>query len=298
MCMNRYLPGVLLGAIAFSLTAQTVLFNDPVPWATMRSRHLVLKAQVDTASVAQGGLSVDVYAVIDGQSRLAGRKRFNPDDYSMVFDMGSIGRDLVGGHDYFRIDWSVAGSDDKGSCYPVGFAVLEKKEPPVIVRADSTSSIEAYTGPFDVTVGQVQFAALWNKNYLAFSFRRDSEITGYVELFIDGKNAKNAFLSYPDRVIRYFPHGDSAVTRHYTRSLKGDVIEYAEQEWHTDFFTVQTDEVTIVLVPWYDPGVIPFVDRTVGFAAFYQESDGTLVAYPSQAQREVPATWGNLVLVR
>ena len=112
----------------------------------------------------------------------------------------------------------------------------------------------------------------------------------------DGKNAKNAFLSYPDRVVRFVPADDSVYVLHYKRELKDGVVAYNETVWHTEVTSVVGNSYVVITVPWHDTAILPFHGRRVGFAAFVVDADGaTQAAVPQTAKYANPGTWGDLV---
>lgn len=299
--MKLKTPAVVVGwlsMVASAVLGQTVLLNDPVSWITMRNGQMVVKAQLDTAQIRSKKVFLELAMVSGGREKILQKKTFSISDYSEEFDLGKIGSKLVGGYDYCKINWSIPGGTEKGVCVPVGVAVLEELPVVKVVSADSAGQADETHGKSKVDVGNCRFSVSWDRKQLAFWILKGESTTGFLEIAIDGKNAKNAFLSYPDRIIRYFPGSDSVVAVHYKRNLSGDKIEYTEQVWNSELLSKSVDGGVVVCVPWYDLGVIPFVDRTMGIAVFELAGSATTSAFPATAAKENPATWANLVLVR
>ena len=73
----------------------------------------------------------------------------------------------------------------------------------------------------------------------------------------DGKNGKNAFLSYPDRIISYIPAKDSLNTIHYKRDVKEDTLRYTDKLWQSEIKKEIIGEKVVISMPWADIGVIP-----------------------------------------
>ena len=146
-------------------------------------------------------------------------------------------------------------------------------------------------------VGPVSYGIAWNKGGLYIAVKKNDGKTT-VKFGFDGKNGKNSFLSYPDRFIVCTP-GDSAAVRgtHYRRELNSDAIDYKEEDWRNSITHEVVGDVVVVTVPWFDTGMIPFDERTIGFGAFVQnDKEKTVATTPKDADFFAPATWGTVLL--
>ena len=50
--------------------------------------------------------------------------------------------------------------------------------------------------------------------------------SGSVRFYSRWKERENAFLSYPDRIVSYYPGKDSLGAFHFTREYKDNTIQY------------------------------------------------------------------------
>ncbi len=301
MMRSLCVAGMVVVAGACAARAQVVTFSDPSEWMTMREQSLVAKVQLDTAQIKSKKVSLAMYKVVNGRRRALGKARaFGVDDFSEEFALGSAGTGLLGGFDYLGIDWSIPGGKDKGTCEPFGLVVIKKwpEGEMVSVRkvADGLAAKDVVAGVKDSEyrkVGAGTYAMVWNKDALWVVCTG-----GAVEVAFDGKNAKNAFLSYPDRLVRLIPAKDSVYAYHCTRSFKDGKIAYPETVWHHETAVYAAGGVVAAGVRWHDTGIIPQNERAVGFAAFAVGEDGAVSASaPKGALRENPGTWGDIQLV-
>jgi hypothetical protein len=117
-----------------------------------------------------------------------------------------------------------------------------------------------------------------------------------VKFTFDGKNGKNAFVSYPDKMVDYVAEKDSIHTYVNERAYS-DSIVYTEKVWTNDVAKTSDKSFVMVKIPWYDLGIAkPFDGRTMGFAAFRGPAKGPMAGFPDKATLFVPGSWGSLVL--
>jgi hypothetical protein len=227
-------------------------------------------------------------------------------DFSAEFKLGAAGSSLLGGFDYLGIDWSIPGSKDKGICEPFGLVVIKqwpagevipvRKIAEGVAAGDVAAQVKAEEYR---AVGAGKYALVWNRDALWVVASGAA-----VEVALDGKNAKNAFLSYPDRLVRLIPASDSVYAYHCKRSFKDGTISYPEDKWNHETVVSAAGGVVTAGVRWHDTGIIPEItqgegERTVGFAAFALKDDGSVSAStPKGSVRENPGTWGDLKLVK
>ena len=287
---------------AVVLSAQVVVFNEPTAWITQRSDSLVIKAQIDTAQLKKKDVVVAVSRVTKGKSSLVARKSYKIDDLSKDFDLGMARASLIGGYDFLKAEWSIPGTKESGVCAPFGIVDLSKLPKAVVVQARKLTVIDE--AGLAAIPGDA-FQSLDGEGICLVSSEKEVGIvvkkgpaTDKVMLFcFDGKNGKNAFLSYPDRMVRYAPAKDSTAGVRIERSLKGDSISYVEKRWDAEISAKQVGSYFVMKIPLFDLGVVAFKGRTMGFAAFSIDKDNKSVStLPSGAVREIPGTWGDLIL--
>ena len=291
---------VLIGVAAAG--AQVVAFSDPSDWMTVPSGHIVMKTQLDTAQLGSKKVELTLHMVQNGKRRRVARKVYKADDFSKEFDLGNVGRKVLGGYDYLSVSWKVPGEKHEGVCEPFGVVDLEKlpKLEPVVVRkiGDGLSGsglVSAVTGTGTAELGGVTYAFAWNAEALWVACKSGSK--GVLEVILDGKNGKNAYLSYPDRILRIVPATDSVHAFHYKRSLRDGAIEYHEETWHHEMSSATADGFVVAGLPWYDTGIIPADNRTVGLGCFVLNGDGAVASSLwKQSQRTIPGTWGDMKL--
>ncbi|MBD3243158.1 MAG: hypothetical protein GF331_21390 [Chitinivibrionales bacterium] len=300
-----HMRSIVCGCVLLGVTvvgAQVVTFSDPSEWMTHGKEKLVVKAQLDTAQIESKTVEMTLSAVIDGRTRRLRRKRFAADDFYKEFDLGRVGRTVIGGHDYLSVDWRIADSDKEGTVAPIGVIVLEelaKHEPMLVRRIDDglvgAAAADAIAANGLKQIGDISYGFGWNMKALWVVAKGAG---GPLEVLIDGKNAKNAYLSYPDRILRLFPEADSAHAFHYTRELKDEEIVYTENTWHHDMVVDTAGPYVVAGMRWYDMGVIPAGRRTVGLGVFTLNADDEQQeALWEDSERAIPGTWGDLRLV-
>jgi hypothetical protein len=166
-----------------------------------------------------------------------------------------------------------------------------------VAENSDAKAVAEKTGTICRTTGTISYSFAWNKDAL-FAVVKKSASGDTVKFSFDGKSAKNAFLSYPDRIVVCSP-GDSIIVNgiHFRRNIENNAMVYHRQEWRNEISYEVVGDNVVVRIPWYDTGMIPFEERTIGFAAFVTDARGRTVSQvPSSAQFFIPATWGMLLL--
>jgi hypothetical protein len=297
--------GSILAVVALSTAAPVVTFNEPAEWLTQRSSRIVAKVQLDTAQIKSKQVQMALSVVAGGKKQMVSRKSFKADDFSKEFDLGTVGKSLVGGYDYLSIEWSIPGAKETGTCAPVGLVELEKMPRAQVLQARKLAAGMAgaavaaglQVGDF-VKVGGAEVAFGWNAAGLWVVCRKAGvPADKHVLLCLDGKNGKNAFLSYPDRLFRCFPQRDSVYAFHYQRALNNNVVTYTEALWNNESTVQATSDAIVISIKWHDIGVLPVDERAIGLAAFVVDAAGKAsAALPAGSLTVVPGTWADLVL--
>ena len=305
MAVRLMVMVVLFAGIFRSGFSQTISFNTPLPWVSLRNDSLTVRAQIDTSALKGKKLSLTVLTQNNGKSQTLASKTFTISDPSGEFSFGKLNRKLVGGQEFIRIRWEVKGTKETGDIAPVGIADLTKLMSNDTVKAvkiadgKTAKDAAAAIGEKLSAVGSISYGMAWNKEALYIAVKKgDGKET--VKFGFDGKNGKNAFLSYPDRFVVCTP-ADSEVVRgmHFERSLHTDAIDYAEKDWRSSITHEIVGDVVLITVPWYDTGMIPFEKRTIGYAAFVEnDQEKAVAATPKSADFYAPATWGTLLLLK
>lgn len=285
--------------------SQTISFNTPLPWVSLRNDSLIVRAQVDTAELKDKKLKITVSTVKNSRSKKISSKSFSLNEPSGEFAFGSLKKKLVGGEEYIKIDWSISGTKDKGTIEPIGIAnltALPETSPMTAVKVDDGIAAKdvsgKITGKFNKT-GATEYAFAWNKTTLFIAVKKTTTDKN-IKFAIDGKSGKNAFLSYPDRFVVVSPSDSTPVKGiHFERKVKGDSLQYKELKWRNEISTEETGDVIVAAMPWYDAGMISFEERTVGFGVFVENKSGkTVASVPQKADDQIPATWGVLKLAK
>jgi hypothetical protein len=285
------------------LFSQNVSFSSPNPWVTMREKGVIATSQVDTSKLKGKKIKIVLSQCGNGKENALATRNFSISDYSQKFDCGSAPELFVGGKDFLRIKWEVPGSDMKGTIEPIGIAVLNNDSSIIYDEALKISgeltaaAVKNKYGDAGLrTVGKFQAAISWNDQTLAFVCSKTG--SGALLLSIDGKNGKNAFLSFPDRFIGYQGKNDSLLADYYQRTIDKSAIQYVPQRWVNSIIKIIKDDLVLITIPWSDLGILPFDGRIIGYSLFNIEEDGKQSqAHPVKAIREIPGTWGNLKLV-
>jgi len=213
-----------------------------------------------------------------------------------------VDSDIIGGKDYLFIEWKVEGTDKEGTVAPFGIVNLHDDDPKKgalsckkITGSMNAGSVIGVLKDNDfVAAGSGKFCAVWNSEKLGFVCKNYKEIEN-LTLVVDGKNGKNAFLSFSDRIISYYPANDSLQAVYYKRGVRDEGIDYQEKNWKQEITKEVKDNTVLIAVPWHDLAILPIDGRIFGFAVFATSEEKT-AAVPETAQKEIPGTWGNMVL--
>jgi len=289
--------------ISGTVLAQSVSFNSPGQWVTQRNDNVVAKVQLDTSKIPQKKIEFVLSKVEAGKKKAVVTKTFKVTDYTQEFNLGSASALCLGGKDFLRIDWSIPGTKDKGVLMPFGIVNLDKM--PKVDQLHITKIKEEVSDKNFATlaaaaklttVKATQFGLVWTPKALAIVVAKGTS-KDVVKFAVDGKNGKNAFMSHPDRTVELFQANDSLSTVLAERSIVNDTINYAIVGWQNEIKKYSDAKFVVIVVPWFDLGLIAQDDRIFGFAAFVADDKNKVVAAsPEKAQYFVPGTWGNAVL--
>lgn len=292
-----------VAAVCIAAGGQTVTFNTPTEWMTLGDAQVVAKTLLDTAGIEGKRVTLTLVKVDDGRRRVLAHKTYAVSDYSEEFTLGRLAGSVIGGTDYLKIEWSVPGKEnDKGTLEPFGYVQLDEAAIPIVLKPReftggiTPESVKAVAAQLEYgSVADCAIAAVWNKKALGLVFKGSPD-SGSITVAFDGKNGKNAFLAYSDWFVTS-GSGDSLKAYHHTRKVTDEGIEYQEQPWRAGAEKIVGEEITLVILPWHDLGVVPFVDRRFGLAAFAADAEGKpLGALPEDAVRDIPGTWGDCEL--
>lgn len=300
--MNRsIIKAALVCAISVNtILAQAVSFSSPASWITQRNDTVFIRAQLDTGLIKKKTVSVSLLQVNDGKKKVIAKKNLKITDNVMELMFAKVGKDLLGGKEFLRLEW--AADNEKGVIEPIGILDLNK-----VSKSDTVKALRVQDGAEAKTVadiikaeqfrkiGSVEFGTAWNKDAF-FIVMKKSQDSSTISFAFDGKNGKNAFLSYPDRIISYVPAKDSLNTTCYVREIKGDTLKYKDKLWNSEIEKVAADEKVIIRMPWADIGVIPFEERMIGIGVFAMQKGKVNAAIPQNAQYYIPGTWGDVFL--
>jgi hypothetical protein len=308
--MIRRLSGMLATVVAVCATgaySQTFTFNGPMPWVTQRNDSITVRAQIDTSQLKKKKeITIEVVLVNDQAKKKAlAKKSFPINDNTGEFALGPVQQALVGGRSYIKIDWSIPGTTSKGSLLPLGIVALDKIAQPTVVQvprakegADAAAVVSLIKESDFRTTGAAKFAFAWNKDGLYIVLVKQA-MAGSLRFAIDGKNGKNAFLSFADRVVVYSPDNDSLKGVHYARGLAGDTLKYVDKPWPNEFVKTVSGDKIVILVPWFDSGVIPFEERILGLGVMIFDAKGQqTAAFPAGADFYLPGKWADLQLAK
>jgi hypothetical protein len=291
----------VLGYSAMSV-GQIRTFNSPAPWLTQRNDSIMVKAQLDTSKFTKKQLTLALSKMEAGKKKAVLTKTFKVKDFTQDFFVGMANTNLVGGKDFFKVVWSIPGAKDSGYCAPIGIVNIDK-----IAKCEPVHAIKVVT-PIDLKdiaglvkekkffkVGGEEFLLLWNTKTLSIIVKK-SAAKSVVKFTFDGKNGKNAFVSFADKMLDYVTDKDSVYAYENDR-VYSDSITYTPKPWVSEIKKVSDKDFALITIPWYDVGLLPFDGRVMGFSAFVTtEAAKTPSAYPEKAMVFEPGSWGNAVL--
>lgn len=278
--------------------AQSVSLNVPSAWSTLRTDSVIVKAQVDTAGLKQKQIDYTLSSVIGGATKVIAQKQVKVTDVSSDAFLAKINSNVLGGTDYLKVEWVV--DSQKNEILPVGIVNLEKlpKLNPVqakfvqenaILKEVADSTKEEHFNK----CGTKEYAVFWNSKALFYVLKKSSDSSA-LSFSIDGKNGKNAFVSYPDRFIEC--KKDSVRGYHYKRNIENSALKYTELNWENEISKEIIGNKIVIKMPWFDTGIVPFDGRVIGFSAFRKDKNKVVSSNPEKALEFIPGTWGNLVL--
>ena len=281
---------------------QAVSFHSPVPWITLRENKVIAKTLIDTAEVEKNTVKLTLSKVINGKKVQIAAKKFKSKDYSQEYELAIVKDKIIGGKDFLRVDWKVLGTDKKGMILPFGIVeVGEVTENDAVKCKKISGKLEAAALGAQLqdkdflAAGNLMFCPVWNDKMLGFVCKNAKEMENII-FAVDGKNGKNAFLAFSDRIVSYYPKNDSLDAIYYKRGIADEAIKYDEKKWVQEIKKDANDGLVVIAIPWHDLGMLASDGRIFGFGVFASVSDKESVAYPEQAQKEIPGTWGNVVL--
>jgi len=291
---------VVMSLMAYTVgaAAQIITFNNPAPWITQRNDSIIVKAQLDMSTFSSKKITLAVTKVENEKKVVLKEKTFKVKDVTQDFFVGRAGIGLIGGKDYLQIDWSVPKTTDKGSFAPIGIvnlAAAEKIDAVHVHKAGGEIAAVVAKEAHYTSLQDQQFALLWNDKQLVVAIKKSSA-KDVIRFAFDGKNGKNAFLSYPDKIVDFVAEKDSLSAYDYERAYK-DSITYTAKSWKNDIAKVTENDCVIITIPWSDLGLLPFDGRQFGFSVYIVSANQTVTAaLPKQAKMFTPGTWGTIVL--
>jgi len=303
MAVRFMVTALIAVGVVFNGFSQTVTFNSPLPWVSLRNDTVTVRAQVDTGLLRDKKLSLTLASVKNGKKTVISSKTVSVKEPSAEFAFGKINRKLIGGEEYLQVSWEIKGGDEKGVIEPIGIADLSAAAPFDTVGAThlrdgiSTADAASAVGDKFVTTGDFTYAPGWNRDAL-FMVVKKSAKSDTAKFLFDGKCGKNAFLSYPDRIVAATVCDPVTVIGvHYTRDVQKDSLKYSSRQWNSEITHEISGDRVVIRLPWFDTGIIPFEERVVGFGVVRSDAKGQQVAaLPQKAQLYIPATWGALKL--
>lgn len=295
---------IIISLVGF-VFSQSLTFHSPMPWNTLRNGDIIAKTLIDTAEVKGKTVKLTLYKVEKGRKKRLSVKRFKPQDYSFETKLFSVPQLVFGGKDFLKIEWHIPSSnkdeEKKGVVAPFGVVKLDqmKKEKSLtgkwISGEFTASGLKSTLTDKDYTkVGDNAISLAWNKENLGLVIKEKKGIDK-ISFSFDGKNGKNAFLSFSDRVVTYFPPHDSLTPVYYKRTVSDSGIQYETKEWKQEIKKQLDGDFVALIIPWYDLGMIGSDGRIFGFSIFLKKSSSR-ISYPKTAKEEIPGTWGNVTL--
>lgn len=299
---KRYIFGffvIMIGSLSL-VAGEAISFISPLPWTTLRKDTITVKAQIDTSIAKSKKLELTLVTIKKGKTSKLISKIFPVNDITQDFSFGSIKRNLLGGEEFLQVQWSLPGTKEKGTIEPIGIADLST------IKSDTVKAIKlsegitvdeaaSKMGEKSYQTGKVTYSFGWNKEAI-FIMVSKSKVADTIKFTIDGKTGKNAFLSYPDKIIVCKVSDTVKVNGiNYKREVNNNILTYSLQAWNNEMTHKEIGEKIIIRLPWYDTGIIPFEERTIGFGIFVNNTKDR-AALTSKADFYNPATWGILYL--
>ena len=283
---------------------QAVTFHSPLPWITLRNNKIIAKTLIDTAEVKTNTVKLTLSKVINGKKATIASKKFKSKDYSQELELATINEKIIGGKDFLLIDWEVLGTDKKGIIFPFGLAEIGE------VSENDAIKCKKFSGKFQadavksqlqdndfLMVGNSMICLVWNAEKIGIVCKKLKENES-ISFAVDGKNGKNAFLAFSDRIVTYYPKTDSLYPVSYKRGVAEESIQYTERKWAQEINKEVKEDLVLITVPWHEIGMLASEGRIFGFSVFASVSEKESAVFPETAKKEIPGTWGNVVLVK
>ncbi|MFP4416100.1 MAG: hypothetical protein ACLFSB_02385 [Chitinispirillaceae bacterium] len=283
--------------------SQVVVFNEPAPWMTLRDPKVEANILMDTAALEQNSIRVKLLKNQAGRQTAISNRTFSIQDFPENISIGAVDEKTIGGQSFLEIQWSIPGADKQGSIAPLGLAMIESAEEDTLLNVREVDEVsDAPTlgealGDSVLSVQSYGVGAGYTDSLLYIYLRKEKDEAGTITFAFDGKNGKNAFTSFSDRYISYSDSSDTLLTYNFTRSFKGDSIEYERKRWYSSIEKAENDNQIMISIPWHDIGFLPFEGRRFGLAILLSQKNGDGFSLPQQAEMFIPATWSSAVLI-
>ncbi len=283
-------------------SGQVITFQNIVPWITLREGNIIARTLVDTAATKGNNIKLTLSKVEQGRKVRIMTKNFKPAEYSNEYELANIEKEIVGGKDFLKVEWNVVGNDEKGVVEPFGIVKLNGESEKSALKckkiscALEASALKSVLKEKDfIAVGNNMFCPVWNKTMLGLVCKNMKEASN-ISFHFDGKNGKNAFISFSDRIVTYYPGKESLSTIYYKRTVTDTGIRYDPKEWIQEIKKDAKEGLVVISIPWYDIGMLAQDGRIFGFAVFASSLKNEESALPEAAQRYIPGTWGDIIL--
>lgn len=283
--------------------SQSVTFQNPIPWLTMREGKLVTKVLLDTADLKNTPVVFTLSKIENGKETKLASKEVKSSDYNQEFDFFTLKEAVFGGLNFYSLSWKATALKDKaGKIEPFGIVLISNDSLTDIINAVRMPAVESVvvqapaSSQTSVSLGSLQLDCVWDSVHFGLVIAQPSP-SDSIFIMVDGKNGKNSFLAFSDRTILFMPKKDSLSTFGYKRSMEKGRVLYERKPWIQSIRKERNGGTTTFLIPWYDMGIIPVEGRSFGFALFI--ADGTYQkSFPENSRKEIPGTWGNIILAK
>lgn len=293
-----------LMACALCTTGQIATFSGPAPWITQRNDSMIVRAQLDTSKLGTTKKITFVVAKFENNKKTVLKtKTFKVKEPAQDYMVGFAHSGLIGGNDFLQIEWTIPGTTEKGVIAPFGivnFSAMAQNEPAHAQKVHgelSSGTLATILNHAQFIIMQNrQFCMLWSDNAIIVVAGKSAS-KDIIWFAFDGKNGKNAFLSYPDKIVDYVASNDSLHAFVYKRAC-ADSIVYTKANWRNDITKTIDSNYTVITIPFPDLGLLPFDGRMLGFSAFVVSpaNDKVIASYPPKASNVIPGTWGTVIL--
>lgn len=285
----NYLAILLLTALTVNVFSSAVSFSSPQPWLTMRNNEISVKVVIDTSITKGKSVKLKAFAMMNGRMSVLKRQSIKGGELTADLDFKVNGK-FIGGMDYIGVDWSVSGIENGSGVYaPIGYMPVDADLKDKISVDEIKGDYAATSFKSDVTDGKNEVDFSWNSTGLIIAAKIAGE---KLIVKIDPKNGKNAFPAFADRCITILNDSSLVEFKYPNRSMTADGIKYEKKDWKNEAVIKKDGEITIVTIPWADLGMIAQKGRIFGIAVINDKK----ALYPTEGNKAVPGTWGNLEL--